>query len=290
MNIRRSQEDMECTVTTLTPTLYQSRVLRAFLITLVILGLSASASAKKKKKKKAKEPTEIAIDVAVGGGGLMFPGVIQDQTPYHATLRLDLHAIITNELIKKNKNRIPKKYRQLALKQEELRFRPGAISFIPTNVVISPMEKTQLYGANWGLLGVGVAPKLGPLRLGISAQLQVSAFYLSSDLDLQALATQGSADSMDNMMMSDSSEDPAEEEGTSMFFLRPGLSLAADLEIPLKKDAFAVSIGWKSTAYLPQDIGGGVLDMSFDNLDGSMWLMHQVYLDFHFRVPYSVKL
>ena len=259
---------------------------------LVLFGLTSPAFGKKsnKKNKRSKEPTEIDINVAVGGGGLIFPGVIEDQTPYHATLRLDLQAIITKAIIKKNKKRIPKKYRKLALKQEEIRFRPGAIAFIPTNIVISPMEKTQLYGANWGLLGAGIGPRLGPLRLGIKAQLQVSAFYLSSDLDLKALANKEAVDPMGQMMAGADMNGNTNGEGTSMFFLRPGLSLAADLEIPLKKDAFAVSFGWKSTAYLPQDIGGGITDMSFDNLDGSMWLMHQVYLDFHFRVPYSVKL
>jgi hypothetical protein len=252
------------------------------LISSSLMFMSAPSESLGKKKKK---PTQIDVDVAVGGAGLMFPGVIQDDAQFHTSLRFNLQAIITQALIKKNKRRIPKKYRKLALKQKEIRFRPGVLALIPTNLVVSPQENTSIYGANWSLIGFGVAPSLGPLRLGVGAKLELSAFYLSSDLDLTQSSDQADAQSMMMATMNSVSD-----EGTSMFFLRPGLSLAGDLEIPLKKDAFAVSIGWKSTAYLPQDIGGGVGDMSFDNLDNSLWLMHQVYLDFHFRVPYSVRL
>ena len=253
-------------------------IVSLFLITTPTEGLC--------KKKKKKEPTEISVDIAVGGAGLMFPGAIQDDHSFHTSLRLDLKAIITHAIIKKNKKRIPKKYRKMVLKQKEIRFRPGALMFIPTNLIISPQEKTQIYGANWSLMGLGIAPGLGPLRLGIGAKLELSAFYLSSELDLTQDTAQADMQSqMMSTMMTSSDSD-----GTSMFFLRPGLSLGGDLEIPLQKDKFAISIGWKSTAYLPQDIGGGVGDMSFDNLDNSLWLMHQVYLDFHFRVPYSVRL
>lgn len=265
--------------------LKQSLRLCAFMTMVMSLAVISAPGESLAKKKKKKEPTVIDVDIAVGGAGLMFPGAIQDDAAYHTSLRFDLKAIITQALIKKNKKRIPKKYRKLALKQKEIRFRPGVLAIIPTNVVISPQENTSIYGANWSLVGLGVAPSLGPLRLGIGAKLEVSAFYLSSDIDLTQTDTQADAQSM---MMANMNA--ASDEGTSMFFLRPGLSLAADLEIPLKKDAFAVSIGFKSTAYLPQDIGGGVGDMNFDNLDNSMWLMHQVFLDFHFRVPYSVRL
>ena len=151
-------------------------------------------------------------------------------------------------------------------------------------LLISPQENTSIYGANWSLVGLAVGPKIGPLKVSVGLQAEVTMFSLESDRNLSALSGESHSDMSQQMMAQAVSDN---EEGTSMFFARPGLSLGADIEIPLGS-SFAVSVGWKSTVYPPQKIGGEVF--AIGELDESIWLMNQAYLDLHFRVPYSVKL
>ena len=156
---------------------------------------------------------------------------------------------------------------------------------IPTMLLISPQENTSIYGANWSLIGLAVGPKIGPMKVSVGLQAEVTVFSLESDRNLSALSSGESNSDMSQQMMAQTVSDS--EKGTSMFFARPGLSLGADIEIPFGR-RFAVSVGWKSTVYPPQKIGGEVF--AIGELDESIWLMNQAYLDLHFRVPYSVKL
>ena len=69
-------------------------------------------------------------------------------------------------------------------------------------------------------------------------------------------------------------------------FLRPGASLGADLEFQLAK-SFLVSVGWESTFYVPQELGGLGLP---DSLGDGIFHVGQAYLQLHFRFPYTTTL
>ena len=112
-----------------------------------------------------------------------------------------------------------------------------------------------MYGANWRLLSVGL-----PL---------MRVFDLGTGLNLSYAYFGGS------------------ESNSEMHFLRPGLDLTANLEIPFSK-SFLVSLGWASTFYPPQPVGGDI--GSWGNLDESIWHIGQAYLRLHFRIPYTVRL
>ncbi len=219
---------------------------------------SKKRTKKKKRSKRASGPVEIPIDIGIGPAIHMVTGPVQDEQTYHTGLKLSLAAVIDQALIKSQSHRIPAKYRKMASKVDEVRFRPGPVMLVPDTIYISPAQDgTSMYGANWRLIGVGI-PLIKVPRFSISTGLNLSYAYL------------GGSDAIEKT-----------------HFLRPGLDLSAGLEIPLSKSVL-ISVGWSSFFYPPQEVGGDI--MALGEMDQSIWHMGQGYLKLHFRIPYTVHL
>ena len=211
---------------------------------------------KRTKKRRVKKPVEIPIDIGFGPAVHQFTGPVQRAQTYHTGLKLSLAAIIDQAVIASQKHRIPKKYRGLAKKIGTVRFRPGPVALVPDTIFISPpQDDTGIYGANWRLVSVGV-PLFKVLNLGTG--LNMTYAYLTGS-----------------------------DENPKTHFVRPGLDLTANLEIPFSK-SFLVSLGWSSFFYPPQEVGGEVFAMG--NVDESIWHIGQAYFRLHFRIPYTVNL
>jgi hypothetical protein len=75
-----------------------------------------------------------------------------------------------------------------------------------------------------------------------------------------------------------------------MHFLRPGLDLTLRWEIPVLADAFLVAIGWSSQLYVPQRLGGGILEPAVFGAADSIWHIGQAFLTLHWRIPYDVRM
>lgn len=217
----------------------------------------ASRTRTAKKARTRSKKTTIPVDVAVGPAFHWITGPIQDDQAPHYGLKLSVKAIIDQATIKANKGRIPKKYRAMASKVQEARISPSI--FIPDTLFISPKtENVGMYGVNFRPFAFNL-PLLRKPRLAVGVGLDLSYIYIDGeDAGL----------------------------GTT-HFVRPGLDLAADLEIPLSK-TFLVSLGWQSIFYPPQELGGDVFALG--ELDASIWHIGQAYLLLHFRFPYSVAL
>ena len=211
---------------------------------------------RKVKKRRVKKPVEIPIDIGIGPAVHQFTGPVQRAQQYHTGLKLSLAAIIDQAVIASQAHKIPKKYRGLAKKVDTVRFRPGALVFVPDTVFISPpQDDTGVYGANWRLISLGV-PMLSILNVGTG--LNITYAYLTGS-----------------------------DENPQTHFVRPGLDLTANVEIPFSR-SFLVSFGWASFFYPPQAVGGDVFALG--NLDESIWHIGQAYFRLHFRIPYTVKL
>jgi len=210
-----------------------------------------------KKQSKKKKTTQIPIDVAFGPAFHWITGPIQDDQAPHYGLKLSVKAIIDQATIKANKGRIPKKYRGMASKIQEARISPSI--FIPDTLFISPKtEKVGMYGINFRPIALNL-PLIRKPRLTIGLGLDLSYIYIDGeDADL----------------------------GTT-HFLRPGLDLAAEFEIPLS-ETFLISAGWQSMFFPPQEVGGDIF--AWGELDDSIWHIGQAFVLLHFRFPYSVKL
>ncbi len=222
-------------------------------------ALAAKKGTPKKKAKKPREPITITADVGVGPAAHFFTGPLQDDQVVHAGLKLDVQGIIDQATIRANQERIPKKWRKRALQLEEFRLSP--FWWLPDTLVISPkLERTQMYGVVFRPLALGLAPLRHPVRFTLGAGLLATYLYVDSSLWT----------------------------GGGMHFLRPGLDLRAELELPLGR-AFALSLGWASAFYVPQEVGSGLRGVG-EGFSGTIWHVGQAFVLFHFRFPYDVRL
>ena len=204
-----------------------------------------------------KTPVTIPIEIGVGPSAQTFFGQMQEQRQMHTGLKIDLAAIIDKAIIKKFKKKIPKKYRKMAMKIGEVRFRPSPIPFIPTTLMISPHDTNPSYGAIWDTFGVGTS--LGPIKLGIDLPIVYS--YIGYQV---------------------------EDENKSMHLLRPALSAKAALNLQFSK-SIGLTIGWRSYFMPPQPIGGSIGDFEAST-ENTIWHMGQGFATLNFRIFKDLKI
>ena len=201
--------------------------------------------------------TSIPLDIGIGPTFNFITGPVQADQLAHFGLRLNLQAVIDKETIARNMGRVPRKYRGLAKNTDEVRVKPLLLNLVPREFIVSPkIWDTSMYGVGWNLIGVGFAPISDPVRVSLSTGLLAKYMYISS-----------------------------ETLPTPTHFLRPGLELMLDIEFPLSRD-FLVSFGWASQVYVPQPVGGSILDVL--PLDDAIWHVGQAFLKLHFRVPFAM--
>ncbi len=248
------------------------RLLSLFLVMLVavVCTVSAPVEAAKKKgkkgKKKAKAEVTVPVDLAIGPTGNHFFGALGGQLA-HWGLKLDLAAIIDQETIQANKDRIPKKYRKAAAGIKELSYKP--FWWLPESLLLSPaVQDTQMWGITWRPVSLGLSlVNAGPLKVSISGGAVLTYAWMAG--------TKWEDEGFDS---------------DSMHFLRPGVDARLDIQIALAR-SFLVSVGWDSYLYVPQRVGRDFWqELGDDLLDKSIWHNGQVYLLLHFRFPYTTRL
>lgn len=227
---------------------------------------SAKKRAAPKKTRRGKQPVTIPIDIGIGPAVHMITGPVQDDQQLHYGIKFSVKAIIDGALIKKNLHRVPKSYRKYARKIKEARV---GHMLIPDTFFISPKnQNTGIYGVSWRPIGLDI-PLLRVPRLAVGAGINLTYMYVDMDVPV------------------DGASDPDAKENVTTHFLRPGADLQASFEVPFSK-SFLVSVGWQSTFYPPQELGGEIF--SLGDTDNGIWHIGQAYLKFHFRFPYSLKI
>ena len=190
--------------------------------------------------------------------------VTTDQT-FHYGLKIQLKAILDQETLRTQGNKIPKKYRESVKKMKELRYAP--FFWLPDSLYISPkIENTGIFGITFRPIALGISLlQTSSLRLYLGAGLILTYMYIYYDADAGL-----------------------EKEAGSTHFLRPGIDITAEVEIKFSQQ-FLLSFGWTSQVYIPQKIGEfgfGADPFGHD----SIWHNGQIFLMLHFRFPYSTTL
>ena len=237
---------------------------------------------------------EIPINIGLGPTAMKFSGPMDesDET-YYLGLKLDIAAVVTKEVIKKKKGKIPKKYRKMAEKIGEAKI---SHMLIPKNIVFaSNSEDSSVYGATWQPLGIGAPIRAGILSLRLSLGLVFSYYYLSHEKYSESWnakitsSTSGNESTLPSKSQSTTNqESELEKIENETHFLRPGLSLGLDFEIKFHK-RFLTNVGIQSTFYIPQKIGGGVFSFPGEDAKG-IFRTDEIMLVFHARFPYDAKL
>ena len=199
----------------------------------------------------------VPVDIGLGPAVHMITGPVQEDQSLHTGIKLSVQAIIDKKTIKKNKKKIPKRYRSYAKTVNEVRFSPSL--FIPDTLIISPKgtASTGIMGIAWQPVGVGVPLLDAGIKARLGLGLQLTYAYLYSDT------------------LPDT------------HFLRPGLAPGAEVEIPFTK-RFLISGGWSSMVTVPQALGGSIAELGAT--EESIWHIGQGFVKLHYRFPYSVRM
>ena len=199
----------------------------------------------------------VPVDIGIGPATHMITGPVQEDQLLHTGLKMSVEAIIDKKTIKKNRKKIPKRYRRYAKQMNEVRFSPSI--FIPDTLFISPKgtRNTGMMGISWEPVGVGIPLLNAGIKARAGLALQLTYAYLYSDT------------------LNDT------------HFLRPGLSPGLEVEIPLSKK-FLISTGWNSQVYIPQEVGGSITEVG--EIDQSIWHIGQAFVKFHYRFPFTVRM
>lgn len=220
------------------------------MLTTLLPLFAASALAKK---------VEVPIDIGVGPAANLVTGPVYQDQSVHTGLVFSAEAVLEKKQLRKVKGQIPKQYRDMVMQMNEVRI---SHFLVPDQFFISPKGAfgggTGMWGIGFRPIGVNIPFVYEPgFRFKVGAGLRLTYAYL-----------------------------PSETLPSPTHFLRPGLDLKAEAEIPFS-DTFLVSFGWNSQAYIPQEVGGSILAVGA--LDESIWHIGQGFLKLHFRFPYEYR-
>jgi hypothetical protein len=200
------------------------------------------------------EEVEIPLNIGVGPAAYLIFGPVADDQTFHYGLKLHMAAVIDERTLRENRDKIPKQYREAVGQLGEARI--GFI-YIPDSLFISPGLNTGIYGATWRPISFGLNILRKP-RLGVDAGLIATYAYIHSTTL-----------------------------SSPTHFLRPGLDIKGELEIPIL-DVLLISLGWTSQFYIPQKVGGSIIE--FGPIERSIWHIGQPFLMLHVRIPYKTSL
>ena len=206
-------------------------------------------------------PRQIDTPVQVGAGpsAHFINGPLRGEQLAHFGGRLSLTGVMLEETMRKHWRCFPDKYRRLLRKPQEVRAKPLAAALIPSELIISPkLHTTAIYGVGWNLLGVGASLlSSDAVKFSLKANLPLKYMYIQSDTV-----------------------------ASPTHFLRPGLGGKAELEFKLAP-SFLISLGWESQLFVPQRVGGTILEVG--PLNEAIWHIGQAFLQFHIRLPYKTN-
>ncbi|MHB8878660.1 MAG: hypothetical protein ACYC8T_33590, partial [Myxococcaceae bacterium] len=123
-------------------------LLKVSLLFLVLPGVSFAAKA------------TVPIDIGVGPAAYWFFGPLTDNRGSlpHFGLKINVLAVIDQETLKANRDKIPSQYKKMAERMTEVRISPSI--FIPESFIISPktdsLGGTGVYGVTWRPISLGV--------------------------------------------------------------------------------------------------------------------------------------
>ena len=226
---------------------------------------AAKKAAEKAPPRKPKsEPATVPVQIGIGPSAYFITGPIQSDQAPHYGLRIYAKAIIEGENLKRAAKRAPKKYRKYVSGLDEVRI--GHL-LVPDAIIISPkVNRTSIYGATWRPVALGFPLIDSGVKLDLDAGLMLTYAYFN---------TSGNA-----------STEPKPLPAGTTHFLRPGIDLRLELEVPLG-DTFLFSTGWSSGLYIPQRIGGGIGTLGPTN--ESIWHLGQAYAVFNVRIPFETS-
>lgn len=195
----------------------------------------------------------VALDVA-GGPQLILPyGAPEAERALHTGLVFSTRIIVDPKSLREQAEALPWPWKLVALKTKVVRWNP--IPYVPDSFIVSPgLGRGSALGLSWRVADVGVALAKQPrFTLSGAGRLTWISFF--------------------------GGDTPATH------FLRPGIEVRAELEIPLSQVWF-LAVGYSSQLYIPQ--AWGAAPWRIGPREDWLWHVGQIYLSGHRRQPDSI--
>ena len=217
---------------------------------LIFFFLSSYASAKE---------VTVPINIGFGPSAYFITGDLQNDQAPHFGLKLDLAAVLNKKTIRDNKDKVPKKYRNIVNKVGEARV---SHILVPDALIISPKtQNTGMYGITWKPLGINQPLLNAWLKFKVGAGLLFTYAYIDRDY------TDSSGAQVNQVT----------------HFARPGIDLRAHLELPFS-ESFLMSFGWSSAFYVPQRLGTFIGVGTGSDI---LWHFGHAYALLNIRIPHT---
>lgn len=210
--------------------------------------------------KSSKETVVVPIDISAGPAFHFLPPPLADGHTQMGGLALEAYAVITPKVIQDQKDRIPKKWRKLISKDQELQIKPFYLTILPTTFLVHRGEDHEAYAATWSFFGLNWnARPLNSLEFELGVKLPTLTYAWVKS--------------------------PRIEEGDKTFW---GLGLSPRIQGLWRiTETFHFSASWDQHLYLP------IVTTQYSPTDRSPenWTSHGVAsFKLHVRVPTLQKI
>lgn len=119
-----------------------------------------------------KESVIVPVDLSAGPAFHVLPTPLSDGQSFLSGLAVEAFAVITPDVLKSQRDRIPKKWRRMISKDQELHIKPFYLTFLPTTFLIHRGDRHEAYAATWSLFGLNwVARPLSSLEAEFGLKL-----------------------------------------------------------------------------------------------------------------------
>ncbi len=200
--------------------------------------------ADKKKKKKEEIPLLVNVGVSLSQYRLFdvynTPSGAEEVTPQIFATELNLSAVVENQTIRRFKDKIPKNFRDLALKLREV---SATHLYVPKTIYVHPKStgNIEAYGITWGLTpSLGFGPDF--FQLFVSGGPILTYLYF---------------------------RDFNQSEGVN--FINLGLRGTVGAKVPMLWNRVVLEVGGRGDLYIPQKFYG---DEGLWNIRGVYAMFH----------------
>lgn len=117
-----------------------------FFVFVAVVGITWAAG--------KKEEVIVPIDISAGPAFHMLPIPLADGQTFLGGIAIDAYAVVTPDVLKNQKDRIPKKWRKFIAQDQELQIKPFYLTLLPTTFLIHRGDRHEAYAATWSFFGL----------------------------------------------------------------------------------------------------------------------------------------
>ncbi|HSQ43020.1 MAG TPA: hypothetical protein VLM37_12140 [Fibrobacteraceae bacterium] len=97
---------------------------------------------------------EVPVDISIGPAFHYLPSSLSDGQTLLPGVAIDVFGVISPEVLRQNRDRVPKRWRSMMSMDQEMHIKPWWLTLFPTTFIIHPGKEHEVWGASWSLVGI----------------------------------------------------------------------------------------------------------------------------------------